>query len=264
MEWWLGYLALGAVVGFFAGLLGIGGGAIIVPLLVMLFTAQGLPKMHLLHLAVGTSMASILFTSASSVRAHAVRGVLRWDIAAKMTPGILGGGLAGAYLTRYFSTFGFAVFFAAFVYVAAGNMLIDRRPKARRDLPGMIGMSVVGAAIGGFSALAAIGGAVMTVPFLLYCNVPLLQAIGTAAMIGFPIALAGSVGFMLTGYGAAGLPPYSAGYVYLPALVGLSVASILFAPVGAALAHRMPTAQLKRVFAVLLLVLATRMLIALS
>ncbi len=264
MEWWLGYIAIGAVVGFLAGLLGIGGGAIIVPLLVMLFTAQGLPKLHLLHLAVGTSMASILFTSVSSVRAHAVRGALRWDIAGRITPGILVGGLVGAYLTRYFSTFGFAIFFAAFVYVAAGNMLLDRRPKPRRALPGLFGMFLVGAAIGGFSALAAIGGAVMTVPFLLYCNVPLLQAIGTAAAIGFPIAVAGSIGFMLTGYGSPGLPEYSIGFVYLPALIGLSLASITFAPAGAALAHRMPTGILKRVFAVLLLVLATRMLIALS
>ena len=109
LEWLLGYLAIGAVVGFLAGLFGIGGGAIIVPLLVMLFTAQGLPKANLLHVAVGTSMASILFTSDASVRAHAFRGALRWDITRKITPGILAGGLLGAYLTRYFSTFGFAL-----------------------------------------------------------------------------------------------------------------------------------------------------------
>ena len=263
LEWLLGYLAIGAVVGFLAGLFGIGGGAIIVPLLAMFFSAQGLPKANLLHVAVGTSMASILFTSVASVRAHALRGALRWDITRKITPGILAGGLLGAYLTRYFSTFGFALFFAAFVYIAAGNMLLDRRPKAARELPGAAGMFAVGAVIGGLSALAAIGGAVMTVPFLLYCNVPLVQAIGTAAMIGFPIALGGSIGFMITGFGAPELPAYSVGYIYLPALLGLTVASMLLAPVGAAVAHRMPTTHLRRFFALMLLALATRMLIAL-
>ena len=261
MEWWLGYLAVGAVVGFFAGLLGIGGGAIIVPLLVMLFTAQGLPMTNVLHLAVGTSMASILFTSVSSVRAHALRGVLRWDITLKITPGVLAGGLLGAYLTHYFSTFGFAVFFTAFVFVMATNMLLDKRPNPSRDLPGALGMTIVGVLISGFSALAAVGGAAMTVPYLLYCNVPMLQAIGTAATIGFPIAVAGTIGFVATGLNAPELPAYSVGYVYLPALAGLTIASMLLAPVGAALAHRLPTKRLKQIFAVLLYVLALRMLV---
>lgn len=263
MEWWLGYLAIGAVVGFLAGLLGIGGGAIIVPLLVMLFTAQGLPKANVLHLAVGTSMASILFTSASSVRAHAARGALRWDIVRMVTPGIIVGGLLGAYVTGFLSTSGFALFFAGFVYVAASNMLLDRKPKPGRELPGPLGMFLVGAGISGVSAAAAIGGAVMTVPFLLYCNVPMLQAIGTAAIFGFPIALAGSIGFIAIGYNAPDLPPHSFGYIYLPALAGLTIASMLVAPLGAAVAHRMPTVLLKRIFAVLLMVLATRMLVAL-
>jgi uncharacterized membrane protein YfcA len=263
MEWLLGYLAIGAVVGFFAGLLGIGGGAIMVPLLVALFAAQGLPKATILHLAVGTSMATILFTSVSSVRAHALRGALRWDIARKITPGILFGAVAGALAAGGFSTFGFAVFFAAFVFSAATSMLLDRRPKPSRELPGTLGMFIAGSVISALSALAAIGGAVMTVPFLLYCNVPMLQAIGTAAAIGFPIALGGSIGFVATGLNAAQLPPYSFGYIYLPALAGITVASMLFAPLGAALAHRLPTKRLKQIFAVLLYVFAARMLIAL-
>ena len=261
LEWWLAYLAIGAVVGFFAGLLGIGGGAIIVPLLVIFFTAQGLPMENVVHLAVGTSMASILFTSASTVRAHAVRGALRWDITLKITPGLLVGGLLGAFLTGHFSTAAFAMFFTGFVFVAATNILIDKRPKPSRDLPGALGMFIVGALISGFSAVAAIGGAVMTVPFLLYCNVPMLQAIGTASMIGFPIAVAGTIGFIATGLNAPNLPAHSLGYVYLPALGGLIVASMLVAPVGAALAHRLPTKRLKQIFAVLLYALALRMLI---
>jgi uncharacterized membrane protein YfcA len=263
MEWWLGYAAIGAAVGFFAGLLGIGGGAIMVPLLVMLFEAQGLPKAHLLHLAVGTGMASVLFTSLSSMRAHAVRGVVRLDLALALTPGILVGGLFGSATAAWISTKAFAVLFAGVVFIAATNILIDRKPAPSRALPGVLGSTLVGLAIGFLSSLAALGGAFLTIPFALYCNVPLLQAIGTAAIVGFPIALAGSIGFIATGWQQSGLPPDSIGYVYLPAVLGITLASVLMAPVGAALAHRLPTRRLKQVFSVLLYTLAVKMLISL-
>jgi len=263
MEWWLGYAAVGAAVGFFAGLLGIGGGAIMVPLLVVLFEAQGLPKAHILHLAVGTSMASILFTSLSSMRAHAARGVVRWDLALALTPGILAGGLLGSAITAWISTKVFALLFTGVVYFAAANILIDRKPRPTRVLPGALGTALVGVVISFVSSVAALGGAFLTVPFALYCNVPMLQAIGTAAIVGFPIALAGSVGFIATGWGQSGLPPHSIGYVFLPAAFGITLASVLMAPVGAAVAHRLPTRQLKRVFALLLFVLATKMLVSL-
>ena len=261
MEWWLGYAAIGAAVGFFAGLLGIGGGAIIVPLLVMLFEAQGLPKTHILHLAVGTGMATILFTSVASVRAHAARGAIRWDIAGRITPGILLGGVFGSWIASFIPTAAFAAIFTAVIYIAATNMLLDRKPKPSRQPPGFAGMTVFGFVVSAVSAFTAIGGAFMTVPFMLWCNVPLLQAIGTAAAIGFPIALSGTVGFVATGLRETGLPPYSVGFVYLPALAGIVVLSMLMAPVGAAAAHRLPTLWLKRIFAVLFYVMATRMLI---
>ena len=263
MEWWLGYAAVGAAVGFFAGLLGIGGGAIMVPLLVMLFEAQGLPKAHILHLAVGSGMASILFTSLSSMRAHAVRGVVRWDLALALTPGILVGGLLGSAITAWISTQLFASLFTVVVFFAATNILIDRKPKPARQLPGALGSMLVGVVISFFSTLAALGGAFLTIPFALYCNVPMLQAIGTSAIVGFPIALAGSVGFIAAGWGQSGLPPYSIGYVYLPAMLGITLASVLTAPLGAAAAHRLPTKRLKQIFAVLLYALATKMMISL-
>ena len=263
MEWWLGYAAIGAAVGFFAGLLGIGGGATMVPLLVMLLEAQGLPKAQIMHLAVGTGMASILFTSLSSMRAHAMRGIVRWDLAWALTPGILVGGLLGSLITTWVSTQMFAAMFTAVVFLAATNILLDRRPKPSRQLPGMLGSALVGFVISFVSALAAMGGAFLTIPFALYCNVPLLQAIGTAAIIGFPIALAGSIGFVVAGWGQSGLPPYSIGYVYLPALFGIALASVLTAPLGAAAAHRLPTRRLKQVFALLLYALATKMLVSL-
>lgn len=263
MEWWLGYAAIGAAVGFFAGLLGIGGGAIMVPLLVMVFEAQGLPKAQLMHLAVASGMASILFTSVSSMRAHAVRGSVRWDLALALTPGILVGGLLGSSLTVWISTQVFAALFTVVVFFAATNILIDRKPKPSRELPGPLGAMLVGLVISFVSSLAALGGAFLTIPFALYCNVPMLQAIGTSAIVGFPIALAGSIGFIVAGWGKSGLPPHSIGYVYLPAVLGMTLASVLTAPLGAAAAHRLPTKRLKQVFALLLYGLATKMLVSL-
>jgi uncharacterized membrane protein YfcA len=263
MEWWLGYLATGAAAGFFAGMLGIGGGAIIVPMLVALFEAQGLPRTQVMHLAVGTALATFLFTSVASVRAHARRGAIRWDIGRRMTPGILAGGLIGSGLSNHVSTAGFAAIFTVVIYAAATGMLIDRKPKAARDLPGAAGMFVAGFLFSALSAFAAVGGAFMTIPFMLWCGVPLLQAIGTASLIGLPIALSGSIGFMLAGLGAEALPKWSLGYIYLPALAGVVAAGIFSAPLGAAVAHRTPTRWLKRTFAVLFYAVATRMLITL-
>ncbi|HEY6865129.1 MAG TPA: sulfite exporter TauE/SafE family protein [Burkholderiales bacterium] len=263
MGWWLGYLVTGAVAGFFTGMLGIGGGSIIVPMLVALFGAQDLPRAHLMHLAVGTALATFLFTSVASVRAHAQRGAIRWDIARRMTPGILAGGVIGSFLSRYVSTAGFAAIFTLVIYAAATSMLIDIRPRASRDLPGTAGMFAAGFLFSGIAAFAAVGGAFMTIPFMMWCGVTLIEAIGTASLIGLPIALSGSVGFMIAGFGEQALPAWSVGYVYLPALAGVVVAGVLAAPLGAAVAHRTPTRWLRRVFAVLFFVVATRMLIAL-
>jgi uncharacterized membrane protein YfcA len=261
--WAAGYLAIGAAAGFFAGMLGIGGGALMIPLLVWLFEAQGLPREHLLHLAVGTGMATMLFTSASSMRAHARRGAVRWDVVKRITPGILAGGLAGAAIASSIPRFAFAVIFVATVYAAALNILFERKPNPSRTLPGAAGLFAVGAGISGISAFAAVGGAFLTVPFMVWCNVPMLHAIGTAAAIGFPIAAAGSVGYAAIGLGQPGLPAWSVGYVFLPALAGVTVASMSLAPVGAMVAHRLPTKLLRRIFAVLMFSLATRMLVTL-
>jgi uncharacterized membrane protein YfcA len=263
MEWWLGYLAIGAFVGFFAGLLGIGGGAVIVPLLATLFEAQGFPREQLLHLAVGTSMATILLTSLSSVRAHARRGAVRWDVARGLTPGIVAGGLSGSAAAGAISTPLLACAFTVIVYIAGTNILLDRQPKPGRTLPSKFGLFLAGFIISGVSSLVALGGAFMSVPFMIWCNVDVRHAIGTAAFIGFPIALVGTLGYVATGWGAAALPPWSLGYVHLPAMAGVCAASIVLAPLGAKVSHRTPTKILKRVFGVLLLAFATRMLIRL-
>ncbi|HLB15135.1 MAG TPA: sulfite exporter TauE/SafE family protein [Burkholderiales bacterium] len=261
--WLLGYLAIGAGVGFLAGMLGIGGGALQIPLLVWLFEAQGLPRDHVVHLAVGTGMATIVFTSLSSARAHAARGAVRWDIVKSMTPGILAGGLVGSLIASSIPRFVVAVLFVATVYAAGLNMLFERKPNPTRTLPGPAGVFAAGATISGVSAFAAVGGAFMSVPFMMWCNVPMIHAIGTAAAIGFPIAVAGTIGYVAGGWGAVGLPPWSAGYVYGPALVGVTIASMAVAPLGVMVAHRTPTRVLRKVFAVLFFVLATRMLVGL-
>lgn len=263
MDWFLAYLALGAFVGFFAGMLGIGGGGIMVPVLVMMLDRRGFGHDMVLHLAVGTSMATIIFTALSSVRAHARRDAVRWDIAWKMTPGIVIGGLSGASIVNAIPTALFAALFTLTVYAASVNMWIDRKPRPSRTIPGPLGLFIAGFLISAVSAFAAIGGAFMTIPFLLLCNVAMVKAIGTSAIIGFPIAVSGTIGFVAGGWGAPGLPEWSLGYVYLPALAGIVASSMLLAPVGAVLAHRVAARTLQRVFAVLLFLLATKMLVGL-
>ncbi|MFN3884954.1 MAG: sulfite exporter TauE/SafE family protein [Rhodocyclaceae bacterium] len=260
MIWFAAYLALGAVAGFFAGLLGVGGGAIMVPVLALLFTAQGFPETHLMHLALGTSMAAIVFTSISSLRAHHAHGAVRWPIVRIMAPGILVGTFLGAQLASLMPTRPLAIFFAVFMSYVAFQMLANVKPKPSRQLPGRFGMFLVGSGIGAISALAAIGGGSLSVPFMVWCNVKMHEAIGTSAAIGFPIAVAGSVGYLVGGWHATGLPAWSFGYVYLPALAACVMMSMLTAPLGAKAAHRLPVAALKKIFAGVILLLLAKML----
>jgi uncharacterized membrane protein YfcA len=260
MHWWLVYLALGAAVGFLAGLLGIGGGAVVVPMLVFVFTAQGLPAAHILHIALGTAMATIMFTSISSMRAHHAHGAVDWSIARAMAPGILTGSFCAALLAGFIPTRPLAVMFTALVFYAATQILLDLRPKSTRELPGTAALFGAAAAIGGVSSLMAAGGAFLCIPFLAWCSVPLRRAIGTAAAVGLPIAMAGTAGYMLQGLRADGLPAASLGYVYLPALVLVAAASMLAAPWGARVAHRLPVKRLRIVFALVLYAVAGRML----
>jgi uncharacterized membrane protein YfcA len=260
MEWWLAYLGIGIAVGFLAGLLGIGGGAITVPLLVWALGAQALPAEHVMRLALGTSMAVIFFTSLSSMRAHQQRGAVDWNIVRAMAPGILAGSFGAALAAAYIPTRGLAVIFTVLAFYAAVQMLFELRPAPSRTLPGAAGLFAAGAGIGVASSLFAAGGAFLTVPFLVWCNVPIRRAIGTAAGNGFPIALAGTAGYVLQGLRAEGLPPATIGYVYLPALVLIVVASMSLAPIGARTAYRMPVKALRIVFAILIGAMALRTL----
>ena len=260
MEWWAWYLAVGAFVGFFAGLLGVGGGLVTVPALAMIFSAQHFPADHVLHLALGTSMAAILFTSISSLREHHRHGAVIWTVVRDITPGILIGTALGTVLARQVSTRALAIFFAAFVVFVAVQMMFNLKPKPSRQLPGRLAVAGVGAGIGAVSSLAAIGGGTLTVPFLTWCNVKVHNAIGTSAAVGFPIALGGAVGYIVNGLSVAELPQWSLGFVYVPALAWLVASSMLTAPLGARTAHRLPVPTLKRIFAGVLVLLSAKML----
>ncbi len=258
---WLIYLATGAFAGVLAGLLGVGGGLIIVPVLALSFAAQGVADEVIMHLAVGTSLATIIFTSLSSVYAHHRRGAVEWSALGSLAPGILVGALCGALVARWLPTLSLRYLFGVFELVVALQMALSLKPAPHRGLPGRWGMSGAGAVIGSLSALVGVGGGTLTVPFLLWCNVTMQRAIATSAACGLPIAVAGAAGFMISGWNNEQLPTWSSGYLYWPALLGVAAASVLLAPLGARLAHSLPTAVLKQLFALLLLGLALRMLI---
>lgn len=259
---WLLYIGTGAFAGVLAGLLGIGGGLVIVPMLNFVFTMQGLPAEYIQHLALGTSLASIIFTAVSSLRAHHQRGAVLWSIVKGVTPGILIGTFFGSKVAAHLSTKFLSGFFVVFLYYVAAQMLLNIKPKASRQVPGALGMFGAGSVIGGVSSLVGIGGGTLSVPFMTWCNVSLHTCIGTSAAIGFPIAVAGAAGYYVNGLDAA-LPGLDAGYlgfIYLPALVGVSVASVLTAPLGAKFAHSLPVGKLKKIFAGLLVAMGTKML----
>ncbi len=257
--WCLGYALLGLVSGFLAGLLGIGGGVIIVAVLTSAFDAQGFVHAQVLPLALGTSMATIIFTSISSLRTHHAHGAVRWDLVRDISPGVVLGALFGTMIAAHAPTRALTLFFGCFLLLIALQMSLNLKPQASRELPGTVGRASVGVGIGVVSALVAIGGGSLTVPWLSWCNVRVQHAIGTSAAMGLPIALAGTAGYLWNGWQHADLPAGSVGYVYLPALLWLFIASMLTAPFGARAAHRLPVATLKRVFAILLILLACKM-----
>ena len=257
---WAAYIAVGCFAGILAGLLGVGGGLVIVPMLDICFTSQGFPGGLIMHLALGTSLASIMFTSVSSFWSHHRHGAVRWDVVRRVTPGILAGTFGGSCIAAVMSTEFLKIFFVVFLFYVSFQMVADKKPNPSRDLPGWPGMFGAGGVIGIVSSLVGIGGGSLSVPFMIWCNLAIHHAIGTSAAIGFPIAVAGSVGYIYTGLHVSGLPEYSLGYVYLPALIGIVAASVLTAPLGVRMAHALPVSKLKRGFAILLLVMGIRML----
>jgi uncharacterized membrane protein YfcA len=255
------YFLAGCAAGFCGGLVGIGGGLIVVPVLAMLFAAQAIAEPLVMPLALGTSLASIVFTSLSSIRAHHQRGAVDWTLVCRFAPGLALGAVIGGATSAHFSSGTLKIFFLVFAATAATQMLISTQPHAARTLPGKAPLFAAGSAIAGISSLVGCGGSSMAVPFMTWCSVPLRNAVGSASAFCLPVALAGTAVYIISGLDKAGLPPLSVGFVYLPALLAITAGSALAATPGAALSHRLSVAALKKCFALLLYAVAGKMLL---
>lgn len=254
-------ILLGLCTGFLAGLLGIGGGMIMVPFLTIILSGRGVVPDLAVKMAIATSMATILFTSISSVRAHHQRGAVRWDLVKGLAPGIvLGGMLASMGVFALLKGAWLALFFAAFVSFSATQMFLDKKPAPTRQVPGTAGLLGAGGVIGFLSGMVGAGGGFVSVPFMTWCNVTIHNAVATSAALGFPIALANVIGYVISGQGLQNLPAHSFGYLWLPGLGVIAACSVFTAPIGARAAHKLPIKQLKRAFSSILYLLAAYML----
>ena len=257
----LSLVLLGVIAGVLAGLLGVGGGVVIVPVLVWIFQGNAdIPTIHLMHIAIGTSLATIVVTSVSSINAHHRRGAVQWPIVWQLLPGLVIGTLLGSVVADFLPSDGLQLFFSVFILIVALQLGFDLKPSTHRQLLGRLGMGLVGGCIGLLSALVGIGGGSVTVPYLTWCNVNTRHAVATSAAGGFPIAVSGTIGFIATGLSASHLPEWSTGYIYWPAFLAIAPASLLFAPLGAKLAHTVPVHVLKKIFAGYLAVVGLNMI----
>lgn len=257
--WFVFYLVVGLLVGFLSGLVGMGGGAVIVPAMTWALTTRGYSTEHVLHVALGTSMAAIAVVCYLSARAHAAHGAVDWGIVRRMTPGLIAGAFFGTWLARIIPTFPLALFYAFMICYAATNMLVQWKPPVAGRMLGWFGMFIAGFVICTLAALAAVGGAAMTIPFLAWTGVAFHTAIGTAAGVSVPLAIASAIGYIVNGLDQTGLPPMSLGYVHLPAFVGIALGSSLLSPLGARIAHRTSAIALRRIFAVLMYTIAIKL-----
>lgn len=262
LEWVMLYVALGAFVGFMSGLLGVGGGGLLVPLLASIFIYQGIGTESVVHLALATSLACMIISSASSMRSHASKGAVMWDVVRGMVPGIMMGTFIATQVASQINSAYIAMFFALFMALVALQTFLKWQPipsKKPRTIPGLI---LAGTGIGSVSALAAVGGGFLTIVYLGYKNVEIKKAIGTSAAIGFPIAIAGTIGYTINGWTATLDNPDTFGFIYIPAFLAISITSAIAAPYGARCSHNMPEAKLKKIFAIVCLALSIKMLVS--
>lgn len=260
MIWFFSYVMAGAFVGVLAGLLGIGGGMTLVPIIAALFAAQQFAPDHVVHMALATCMASIVFTSSSSVREHMKFDGVDFHIVKRMTPGLVVGSLLATSVSAWIPQRHLALSFAIIVFFGATQILLNKKPKAARELPATGPLFLVGLVIGIISGLVSAGGAFLTIPFMLWCGVPMKKTIGTGAMMGIPLAVVGTIGYIIAGWRIPELPEGTIGFISITALIGIVCGSVVTAPIGARLTHRLPVPILKRIFACLLYVLAVKML----
>jgi hypothetical protein len=259
------FLSLYALValasGLFAGLLGIGGGIIIVPALLYLFKLQHFPEAALMHMAVATSLTTIIFTSLSAGYAQHRRGALLRGQVLPLLPGIAVGALAGGVIAGQLSSHALRMLFGVFECCMAWYIGRDVHVAPHRTLPGGVALAIAGGVISALATVLGIGGGVLVIPFLLWCNVGVRNAVAASSVSGFPIALLGTITMVYSGWGGHGLPAGTFGYVYWPAALVISLVSIVAAPQGVRLAHALPVGILRRILALLLAVIGIRMLL---
>lgn len=243
-----------------AGLLGIGGGGIMVPVLTLIFLFNDVPVENVVHLALGTAMAAIIITSISSMRAHHSKGGVLWPVVRRMVPGILIGAFLATFIVPYLNSLYLALFFSLFMTYVAIQLFIDLAPNPNRQLSGKKNLLLAGTGIGAVSSMVSIGGGSITVPYLTWHNIEIKKAIGTSAAIGLPISAAGTLGYVINGWNQPVILNDTLGFVYLPAVLFISLTSYTCAPIGAKLAHKLPTSKLKKIFSILLIILSIQML----
>ena len=259
------YVLIGALSGVLGGALGLGGGIVVVPMLLLIFHLRDIDPLVITQLAVATSLATIIVTSIGAVRAHHQRGNMRWPLVWRLSTGVVLGAFAGAFVADWLSGPRLAQLFGLFAVILSVQMVLNSLRKVVLDaperLPGTPGLTLAGGAIGLVSSMFGIGGGSLTVPFLTWRSLTMQQAVATSSACGFPIAVASAISFMILGWHDSLLPPHSLGFVYLPALIGIAVTSMFFARFGAKLAHKLSPRVLKRLFALLLVVVGTSFLI---
>jgi uncharacterized protein len=262
IEWVMLYIVLGSFVGFMSGLLGVGGGGLLVPLLASIFIYQGLGVDSVVHLALATSLACMIISSASSLRTHASQDTVVWDVVRGMTPGIMVGAFLATQVASHINSTCIAIFFALFMALVALQTFLKWQPKPSKNPRTFPGLMMAGMGIGAVSALAAVGGGFLTVVYLGYKNIGIKRAIGTSAAIGFPIAITGTIGYMINGWATTMDKPYTFGFIYIPAFLAISITGAISAPYGARCSHNLPEAHLKKIFAIICMVLSIKMLVS--
>ncbi len=254
-----GSLGLGLCTGLLAGLFGIGGGLVTVPVLVLLFTAHDFPKELIMIMAIATSLSAIIITATSSVYSHHRLGSVSWQKVFRLAPGIMVGAGLGALVADKIQTEILRIIFVVFLFYVGIELARGGQPKSGMSNPSRLMDFFVAILIGTLSALVGIGGGTLTVPYLAHSHYPMRNAVAISSACGLPIALAGTTSYVLLGLKITQAPDYSVGYIYMPSFLAVGFASLFTAPIGAKLAHKLPAKKLKRYFSILIFIMAVKL-----
>ncbi len=260
MHFFLCFLMLGFLTGLLSGILGIGGGSIIVPTLIYLFTLQNFDPNIVMHLAAGTSLASIIFSSLTTAYTHHRYGTIVWPMVYDLLPGIISGAIIGGLSASYFPTYLLKTIFAYFLIFLGLRMLFTFKPRHDQSIPSRSNLIVVGFIVGVISSLLGVGGGGLLIPYLTRSHLPMRNAAGTAIVCVFPLAVCGTIALIFSGWGNTHLPALATGFVYWHAAINIAITSIVAVPIGVRLSIKLPNILLRRAFALFLLAAAIDML----